>query len=326
VVFFHFLNYIDQNDDVNHIDHHNWFFIILMGNIGMETITLDSLSGHQSERLTHIELVARFWGAVSRSDLVDRFDISEAAATRDFSLYRKLAPYNLAYDPSIKRYLWNEEQAKPLFVLATYKIMNTLCEGFGDSIQEKKAHSFAMSLRLKEPNLDIVSVITRAINRKLGVKVTYHSQSSPNGAHREIVPHSIVDTGLRWQIRAWDRKRNKFTDFVVNRISAASIIPSKPKDNELQGYDSAWMEEITLIMKPHPKKHNIHALLVQEYSMENNVLEVKCRKALVPYLLDSWNVDSSKNGKLDGHHIFLHLSNVDEIEVDNMFLAPGYEG
>lgn len=47
----------------------------------VENITLESLTGHQSERLAHIELIARFWGTVSRADLIKRFDIGEAAAT-----------------------------------------------------------------------------------------------------------------------------------------------------------------------------------------------------------------------------------------------------
>lgn len=293
----------------------------------MEEVTLNHLSGHQSERLAHIELVARFWGAASRASLADRFDISEAAATRDFSLYRKLAPSNLIYDPSIKRYLWDEQQAKPLFKFAPYKVMSTLNEGFGDALQSTKSSPFAVGLHLKEPNLNIVSVITRAINRKLCLKINYHSQSSPKGAEREIVPHAIVDTGLRWHIRAWDRKRERFTDFVVNRISKASISPSRVIETEMQSNDTAWMEQVTLLLVPHPKNKDIHDLLVQEYSMTNDVLEVSCRKALASYLLDSWNVDSSKDASLIGNHVFLYLSNLEEIEreVANISLAPGYK-
>lgn len=290
----------------------------------VENITLESLTGHQSERLAHIELIARFWGTVSRADLIKRFDIGEAAATRDFSHYRSLAPKNLKYDPSIRRYLWDEEGAEPLFSLAPYKTMNTLSEGFGDALQVTNLNQFALSLHLKEPNLEVVSVVTRAINRKLGLEITYHSKSNPEGASREIVPHSIVNTGLRWHIRAWDRNREKFTDFVINRVSKAKLMTSIPETHELQDHDHAWAEEINLRLVPHPQKKELRSLLLKEYSMENEVLEVKCRKALVPYLLDSWNVDASSDARLDGPHIFLHLSNVNEIDIENMFLAPGF--
>lgn len=293
----------------------------------MENITIESLNGQQCERLAHIELIARFWGVVSRADLISRFDIGEAAATRDFSHYRSLAPNNLVYDPSVRRYLWDEGSAKPLFNLAPHKTMNTLSEGFGDALQDTSRNQFAVCLHLKEPNLETVSVVTRAINRKLGLEIKYHSQTTPKGAPREIVPHSIVNTGLRWHIRGWDRKRNQFTDFVINRVSNATIIPTKPEAHELQDCDLAWVEKVKLRIVPHPKKPELHSLLIEEYAMSNEVMEVECRKALAAYLLDSWNVDSSVDAKLYGHHIFLHLSNVDEVQavVDNMFLAPGFQ-
>lgn len=288
---------------------------------------IDSLSGHQYERLAHIELVARFWGAVSRADLMDRFNTSEAVATRDFSKYKDLAPNNLVYDPSVKKYLWDERQSSPFFSLSPYKVMSTLSDGFGDALEgSAQGQRFATTLHLKEPNLEIMSVITRSIHRQLVVKVKYHSKSRPEGSEREIVPHAIVDTGLRWHIRAWDRNNSEFRDFVVNRISEAFILSSKPLENELQTFDSAWMENVTLRLVPHPKREDIRALLVQEYSMKNEALLVECKNAVAAYLLDSWNVDASRNATLKGPHVFLYLSNLNEIEtqVHNMFLAPGY--
>lgn len=50
------------------------------------------LSGYQKELLAHIEFIGRFYGVVSRADLVKRFDISEASATRTFQLYNSIAP------------------------------------------------------------------------------------------------------------------------------------------------------------------------------------------------------------------------------------------
>lgn len=171
-----------------------------------------------------------------------------------------MAPKNLKYDPSIRRYLWDEEGAEPLFSLAPYKTMNTLSEGFGDALQVTNLNQFALSLHLKEPNLEVVSVVTRAINRKLGLEITYHSKSNPEGASREIVPHSIVNTGLRWHIRAWDRNREKFTDFVINRVSKAKLMTSIPETHELQDHDHAWAEEINLRLVPHPqKKNSVHS-------------------------------------------------------------------
>ncbi len=53
---------------------------------------LGDLSQAQQERLFHIDFKLRFLGAVNRNDLVNRFGIKAAAATRDISLYKELAP------------------------------------------------------------------------------------------------------------------------------------------------------------------------------------------------------------------------------------------
>ena len=59
----------------------------------------------QRERLSHIDFKTCFLGAIGRSDLVVRFGIKEAAATRDITLYKDLAPDNLEYDTKAKIYI-----------------------------------------------------------------------------------------------------------------------------------------------------------------------------------------------------------------------------
>src|SRR5260370_16391649 len=55
-------------------------------------------------RLEFIEFRVFWDGGVNRSDLTERFGVSVPQASADLSLYQKLAPENLVYDPSKKRY------------------------------------------------------------------------------------------------------------------------------------------------------------------------------------------------------------------------------
>ena len=58
--------------------------------------------------------------------------------------------------------------------------------------------------------------------------IRYHSMS--NGEfERVIVPFAFVDTGLRWHVRAFDRKSDYFRDFVVTRIEAPTLLDEQPK-------------------------------------------------------------------------------------------------
>jgi len=66
---------------------------------------LAELAQSQRDRLAFIELRVRFVGEIRRRDLVERFAIQSAAATRDLALYRELAPGDIDYDRRGKAYV-----------------------------------------------------------------------------------------------------------------------------------------------------------------------------------------------------------------------------
>ena len=58
---------------------------------------LADLTRPQRDRLAFLELRARFIGEIGRQDLVARFGIQTAAASRDLALYRAIAPGNIIF-------------------------------------------------------------------------------------------------------------------------------------------------------------------------------------------------------------------------------------
>lgn len=283
------------------------------------------LSGYQTELLAHIEFMGRFYGVVSRADLVKRFDISEASATRTFQLYNSIAPDNLIYRPNIRRYEW-QDHASPVIEVSINKCLSTLTDGFGDSFAHATDKPFAVKNSLFHVNLDILAGITRAIKRKYPIAINYLSKSSPQGAKRQIVPHSIADSGLRWHVRAFDRKRNEFRDFVINRVS--SLDPCKSGEiltHEEREADDEWNTIVQLELQPHPRLSEIAPMIEFEYQMASGILKKQVREALAGYLMDSWNIDASPDASLSGEHVMLHLRNAKELKFKNKALAPGAE-
>ncbi|MDV6316256.1 WYL domain-containing protein [Idiomarina sp. HP20-50] len=284
---------------------------------------MSELSGYQRELLAHIEFMGRFYGVVSRADLTIRFQISDASATRTFQLYNSLAPHNLIYRPDIRRYEWQDD-ANPIVEVSVEKCVNTLTDGFGDSFAHIDVPTIAVKNTLFHVDLDILSKITRAINRKRVISISYLSKSSPNGSTRDIIPHSIADSGLRWHVRAFDRESGEFRDFVINRIKSVktnrieSALPA-----EMPSADHEWNQYIELELQPHPKLTEISSMIAYEYRMISGVLRKRVRKALAGYLLDSWNIDASSDAHLSGEHIMLHLKNTDTLDFSNKRLAPG---
>lgn len=283
----------------------------------------DDLIGAQKELLAHIEFMGRFYGLVSRLDLTSRFDVSDTTATRMFRIYNELAPDNIIYRPTLKRYEW-QESARPIIPVSTSKCVSTLVDGFGDSYANIEGHPIAVKNSLFNVDLDVLSAVTRAIKRKQVIRITYLSKTSPHGSERDIVPHSIADSGLRWHVRAYDRKRRGFIDFVINRIKAVTPIKNEviPEVHQIKA-DEAWNTFIDLKLQAHPRLVSIKNMIEFEYRMTSGILTCTVREALARYLLDSWNVDSSSDACLIGDHVMLHLKNADELNFSGKVLAPG---
>jgi hypothetical protein len=196
-----------------------------------KAIPLD-INQTQKERLSHIDFKAHFLGTIGRNDLVNRFGIKEAAATRDITLYKDLAPENLEYDTKAKVYV-RGTSFEPLFDYSPSQAMAALAYGFGDDFVGKHKALVACEApaQLNHPDLDTLSALTRAIHQHKPSKIVYRSLSSGRTT-REIVPFVLVDNGLRWHVRGYDRKQSRFADFVVTRISDPEILDGPVKEHE----------------------------------------------------------------------------------------------
>ena len=286
---------------------------------------LSSINQTQRERLFHIDFKLYFLGTVSRNDIVSRFGIKEAAATRDISLYKELAPKNLEYDTKAKTYI-QRESFKSLFNYSTNQALSALLHGYGDDFvtANQTFVSAEAPTQLNLPSCEVLASITRTIHSQQALKIKYRSLSS-GLTQRELVPHTLVDNGLRWHVRGFDRQRQQFADFVINRIenprllSVNSIVDSENKTADLQ-----WHKLVELQLIPHPALQYPDTI-AHEYAMTEGLLTVQVRAAVAGYVLRRWNVDCSENHSLTGAEYHLALQNRLALEgVDNLMLAPGY--
>lgn len=291
----------------------------------IENKALEDISQAQQERLFHIDFKLRFLGAVNRNDLVSRFGIKAAAATRDISLYKELAPKNLIYDTKAKTYI-EADQFKPLFDYQGSQALSALCYGLGDDhVSGSTSLVTAESpTQLNFPNLDVLAEITKAIHQKKALKIDYRSLSS-GLSQREIVPFALVDNGLRWHVRAFDRKRERFTDFVINRIAKPKLLNTEITKPETKEGDIQWNRIVEMHIVPHPNlKHP--ETIETEYGMVNGMLKIQVRAAVAGYVLRHWNIDCSERHTLTGPENHLWLQNRQTLYgVENLVIAPGYQ-
>lgn len=289
------------------------------------SLHLKNISQSQQERLFHIDFKLRFLGTVSRNDLVSRFGIKAAAATRDMSLYKELAPKNLSYDTRAKTYI-STEQFKPLFDYKSAQALSALCYGLGDD-HVAVSSSLVLSespTKLNFPNLDILAGITKAIHQNKALDIGYRSLSSGLN-QRVIVPFALIDNGLRWHVRAYDRMRNRFTDFVINRITHLEQLDGEITKVETKENDIQWNRIVEMNIVPHPNLEYPETIET-EYGMTDGALKIMVRAALAGYVLRHWNIDCSPNHKLQGSEFHLWLENTPTLYgVENLSIAPGYD-
>ena len=285
---------------------------------------LATASQTQRERLFYIDFRLYFLGAVNRNDLVGRFGIKEAAATRDITLYKELAPKNLEYDTKAKTYI-QRLGFSPLFNFSSHQVLAALLHGYGDDYVSLNPTSIAAEAptQLNLPSCEILAFVTRAIYNQQAIKVCYRSLSS-GFTQREIVPHSLIENGLRWHVRCFDRLKKQFTDFVINRIEQPTLVEHQISELEKKEADLQWHKLIELQLVPHPSLRHPETI-AHEYGITNGLLTLKLRAAIAGYVLRRWNVDCSEQHQLSGPEYHLWLKNRQALsEIDNLVLAPGY--
>lgn len=280
----------------------------------------------QRDRLAFIDLRLRFIGELQRHDVVNRFSVQAAAATRDLTLYKDLAPTNLDYDRSAKAYV-RGVRFRPVFDFAPEQVLAWLSRSFGDTqpLQTKTLVTCEASPVLDSPDLEMLSVVTRAMYAQRSVEVAYRSLTS-GLTTRGIVPLALADNGYRWHLRAFDRRSAQFRDFVLARIADARMGSEDISDHERPNQDDQWNRIVDMELVPHPANVQHPDTIEAEYRMDEGVLRFKVRAALAGYMLRRWNVDCTEDHSLKGTGYHLWLRNRQALYgVTNLVLAPGYE-
>lgn len=291
----------------------------------MSTDRLAKLTQAQRDRLAFIELRLRFIDEFRRQDLVTRFGIQVAAATRDIAQYKEMAPRNMEYDTKGKVYV-RASWFRPLFDFSAERVLTWLSQGYGDGepIRWKGAVAHESTSLPGKIDLEILSVLTRAIHQGAAVEVAYRALSS-GLTTREIVPFALADGGVRWHVRAFDRRSGEFRDFALGRLDDARIVPGAVADHERPDQDIQWNRITELELVPHPANVQHPDTIEAEYGMDGGALKVRARAAMAGYLLRRWNVDCTDDHSLKGGEHHLWLRNRQALYgVTNLVLAPGY--
>jgi len=272
------------------------------------------------QRLAYIETMAYYTGVVTRSDVARAFGISDAAATKDLKLYGDLAPENLVYRHGVFGFVPTEgfrevfADLNPAGVLPL--ISSNLAAAGGpygqDLIYGVGVETLPNLIRL--PDKSVLAQILRAIKASSKLEAVYYSLSErDNRDPRILEPHTLVNTGLRWHVRAYSEDTYDFRDFVLSRFVEARKLDS-PAESNAQ-YDDDWTETLVLKLTPHPRLDPQKRMsLMIDYRGEDECIELTVRRALIAYVLQRLGVDTSADHSRNPNAYQLALLNREEIE------------
>jgi len=283
-------------------------------------ILLNEIKWATRQRLQYIELMAYYTGVVTRSDVAKAFAISDAAATKDLKFYNDIAPENLIYKHAVFGFIPSSEfkevfaDLSPATVLPMIEANLTVAGGPNqeESVFGIPVESMVLPGRL--PEKTVLAQISRAIYNKKKLQVSYHSLSNKDSSEKRLIePHSLVNTGFRWHVRAYNEDTFDFRDFVLSRFVRAKCLDDGAESSAQ--YDDDWSEIISVQLTPHPKLDaEKQSSLLMDYGSEEDVITLRVRRALIGYLLQQLSVDTTADHVLNPNKYQLIVLNRDEIE------------
>jgi predicted DNA-binding transcriptional regulator YafY len=243
------------------------------------------------QRLEFIEFRLFWEGGVNRSDITDYFGVSVPQASKDLSQYQALAPENIAYDRSEKRYFATKEFRARFLKPDADRYLAQLRSLAGGVVNREDtwlaepppAEVVPMPRRHVDPA--ILRTATDAIREGKALEIRYQSLAGnrPQPTWRWISPHAFAFDGNRWHIRAFCHIDRTFKDFLLPRVlKTRDTAPAEASVAD----DSHWNEIVTIGLKPHPGlTEDQKRIVAQDFGMRGERLDVKVRLALLYYVL-----------------------------------------
>jgi predicted DNA-binding transcriptional regulator YafY len=248
------------------------------------------LRWNAEQRLEFIEFRLFWEGRVNRSDITEMFGVSVPQASNDLAQYRELAPANIHYDASEKRYLPTPD-FRP-------KYLKPNAERYLAQLKAISEHVISLddTWITELPSVDVTPIPTRrvephalrqfltAVRSRRSISIEYQSMNDlrPDPMWREITPHAFASDGLRWHLRAYCHIERVFKDFIISRCLKIGRM-GEPLSNPSE--DTAWSTFFEVVLIANPTLSPAQQKTVQlDYGMQGARSVLRVRRALLYYL------------------------------------------
>lgn len=269
-------------------------------------------------RLSFIDFKLYYTGVLSRSDLIDEFNVSEITASRIIAEYNKIRGNNFYYNHSEKKFFLDQEKFIHFVELSAEDALSMLANGFDKNIIVKKKGLIKFeNIRVNTNPLCTkkVSIITRAIYQNIMVSCIYNSAAGRELSDRDLAPLVILFDGINWIFRANHPSADgdiKYKNFNFSRIVDAKEKKTKVGRELGLDYDKLWNDTVAIDIEIKSSlDESAKERVRRDYGMadgENKILMTE-KAAFVWIILNQWKIKYSGNASQLGENYLLELKN-----------------
>lgn len=276
------------------------------------------------QRIEFIDFVSYWEGSINRSHLMDHFGISAQQASGDLMSYQALAPRNLRYDLSSKRYVSTDEFECKFVKPDADRYLGQLSALTSHMIEEEDTWlgdapvADLIPIPTRRVNPEILRAVIKAIRSHKSIEIEYQSLSSatPNAVWRRITPHAFGSDGSRWHIRAFCHRDKRFKDFLLSRCRGTRGEQAAGANSTS---DEQWFSYFGVELVPNPKLSEWEKKAIElDYAMFNGRVVLQVRRALLYYFDKRLRSELALHGPLatqqDPKERPVVIANLDEYE------------
>ena len=275
------------------------------------------------ERHKFIDFLLLFKGRLTRAELVKRFKIGEATASRAIAAFMNTHPDVIELQSNKKGY-YARSGFTPEYSHSALAGLKYIASG--ELTEKISVRSYSIDIYQLHRELDakIVAAITRAIVNRCIVAIEYVSTTS-GCQTRNVIPHAVLESSGSWYFRAYDSLSREFRTFKFSRVVSAVILGAAENPQYSESKDEAWHRMRLVRLLPHPKNPNPDAMAADLGVIDSEIKELMVAEACLGFVLTDLRVDCSKYHRLPFYEYPLALQNREELEdVQSMKLSPGF--
>ena len=274
---------------------------------------------NQIERLIFIDIYLNYLGYISRSDIMNEFEIAPAAASKDLNEYRELNKNGTILDHK-EKVTKISEAFKPIFDIPPTDALDILTNGFNRNKFIYKERVLNVEIvhnsQPSQINEKVITHITRALANKKAIRCKYESSNSHNVSERILFPTTLFLNNQDWYFRACEHSANsQFKNFKVSRVIKAYYEPLlEPAETETIELDNEWNTLIPIELEinsslPEP----IQKAISKDFCIENGKMDITKRAALFCFIQANFKI-ATKQDIDNGQFAYFELLNQSTID------------